>query len=153
MLLLPYLEQSQPFTICGTRSQAWNSERNRPLAEMMIATFRDPSDTGPPGQTSYLFVTGTGTMFEANQRVNFGNVTDGLSNTMFMVEVKGSGVGWAEPRDFDASVPAPLPQGNHNAGNVVAFGDGSVRSLPAQTPPATLRAAATRGAGDVVFLP
>ena len=152
VLLLPYLEQANIYDQWD-KTQAWNSPANKPLAEMMIPTFRDPTETGPPNQTSYLFVTGAGTMFEQGQNVTFNNVSDGLSNTMMMVERKGSGVGWAEPKDLDASNPISLPTSNHAAGNGVAFGDGSVRSIAPTTPPATIRAAATRAGGENVYLP
>jgi prepilin-type processing-associated H-X9-DG protein len=152
VLLLPFLEQVNVFEQWD-KTQAWNSPQNQALAQMMIPTFRDPSDTGPPGQTSYVFVTGAGTLFESGQKVTFQSTPDGTSNTLLMVEVKGSGIGWAEPRDFDASQPGSLPPGNHAAGNNVAMADGSVRTLSTNTPPATIRAAATRNGGEAVFLP
>ena len=149
VLLLPFLEQSHVFDQWD-KSQPWDSEANKPLAQMMIPTFRDPADTGPPNQTSYLFVTGTGTMFEVGQKLDFSKITDGTSNTLMFVEVKNSGTSWAQPGDFDADRFQTLPAGNHRAGNNVAFADGSVRSLPANTP---IRAAATRNGGEPVMLP
>jgi hypothetical protein len=119
---------------------------------MLIPVFRDPADTGPPNQTSYLFVSGAGTVFETGQKVDFSKITDGLSNTIMLVEVKSSQVGWAEPRDFDASQATSLPPGNHPSGNGVAMGDGSVRWLQG-APPQTIRAAATRNGGEPAALP
>ncbi len=152
VLLLPYMEQGNIYDQWD-KSQSWDSPANKPLAELMIPTFRDPADTGPPNQTSYLFVTGAGTLFEEGQNVTFQDAPDGLSNTMLMVEVKGSGIAWAEPGDFPASQPAALPAGNHPSGNNVAMADGSVRTIPSNTPPATIRAAATRNGGEAIFLP
>ncbi len=150
VLLLPFVEQSHLYDQWD-KTQAWDSPANKPLAEMMIPTFRDPADTGPPGQTSYLFVTGAGTMFEAGQQIDFSKITDGTANTLMFVEVKNSGIKWAEPRDFDASpAAASLPAGNHVTGNNVGMADGSVRSLPPGTP---IRPYATRNGGEPVLLP
>jgi type II secretory pathway pseudopilin PulG len=152
VLLLPFMEQA-PLFDQWDKTQAWDSPANQALAGTMIPTFRDPADGGPANQTSYLFATGQGTIFEAGQNVTIQNVSDGISNTILMVEVKQSGIGWAEPRDIDLSQQAPLPPSNHPSGNIVAMGDGSVRTLPASTPPATIRAAATRNGGEAVLLP
>lgn len=152
VLLLPFMEQAFIYDQWD-KSQAWDSEVNRPLSQMMIPTFRDPADSGQPGQTSYLFVSGPGTLFEQGKRVTFNDVTDGTSNTIFFVEVKNSGINWAEPRDIDVTTGAPLPQGNHNSGNIIGMADGSVRTLPQGTPPAAVQAAASRAGGEAYSLP
>jgi type II secretory pathway pseudopilin PulG len=150
VLLLPFMEQANLYNLWD-QTQAWDSPANQPLSQTMIATLRDPADIGPQGQTSYLFVTGKGTIGELGTKVMIQNITDGTSNTIMFVEVKGSGINWAEPRDWDASTP--LPQGNHKAGNIVGFADGSVRPIAAETPPASIQAATTRAGGEAVFLP
>lgn len=150
VLLLPYLEQSHLYD-AWDKSQAWDSPANQPLSQTMIPTFRDPADTGPPGQTSYLFVTGQGTIGEAGKAVKIGEIMDGTSNTIIFVEVAGSGIHWVEPRDWDAATS--LPPGNHKPGNVVGFADGSVRTLSKDTPPAAIKSATTRAGGEAVFLP
>ena len=53
--------------------------------------------------------------------IRFADITDGTSNTLFMVEVKNSGINWAEPRDLDISQPMALPPGNHPGGNLAVF--------------------------------
>jgi hypothetical protein len=152
VLLLPYLEQSFIYDQWD-KTQAWDSPANQGLSQMMIPTFHDPSDSGPPGQTSYLFVSGPGTMFEQGQKLSFVDITDGTSNTIMFVEVKGSGINWAEPRDIDVTSGAPLPPSNHNSGNIIGMADGSVRTLPQGTPPATIQAAASRAGGEAYSLP
>lgn len=152
VLLLPYLEQSYIYDQWD-KTQAWDSNVNRPLSQTMIPTFYDPADSGPPGQTSYLFPVGQGTLFEQGQRITFGNVNDGTSNTLMLVEVKNSGINWAEPRDIDVTAGAGLPPSNHNSGNIIGMADGSVRTLPLGTPPATIQGAASRAGSEPVFLP
>jgi hypothetical protein len=46
-----------------------------------------------------------------------------------------------------------MPAGNHKTGNIVGFADGSVRRLSPNTPPASIKAAASRAGGEQVFLP
>ena len=151
VLLLPYLEQSQLYD-AWDKSQAWDSPANLPLSQTMIPTLRDPADTGAPGQTSYLFVTGPGTIGEAGKKIDLANIQDGTSNTIMLVEVKNSGINWAEPRDWDAT-STPLPPSNHKSGNLAGYADGSVRPLPPNTPPATIKAITTRSGGEAVMPP
>jgi hypothetical protein len=143
VLLLPYMEQQalyQQFDL----AQPWDSARNLPVSQTNIPTFMDPSSpTSTPGKTDFLFVTGKGTVFEAGKKITMRDLTDGTSNTMVVVEVKNSGVGWAEPRDLDLSQPVGLPPGNHPGGHVAGFADGHVQFIPNNTPPADIRAAAT----------
>ncbi len=151
VLLLPFMEQA-PLFEAWDKSQAWDSPANMPLSRTMIPTFRDPSDTGAPqGQTSYLFVSGPGTIGDPTSTGMIQNITDGTSNTIMLVEVKNSGINWAEPRDWDAS--STLPASNHRSGNLVGFADGSVKPLPPNTPPMTLKAITTRAGGEQVMLP
>jgi hypothetical protein len=150
VLLLPFIEQANLYQAWDL-TQAWDSPANQPLSQSLIQTFRDPKDTGAPGQTSYLFVTGPGTIGEADAKVQIQTITDGTSNTIMFVEVANSGVNWAEPRDWDAS--STLPPSNNKSGNLIGLADGSVRTLSPQTPPATLKAATTRSGGETMFLP
>ena len=153
VLLLPYLEQQALYDQFD-KTEPWNSERNRPISQTMIPVFHDPSSVGgQPGQTDYLFVSGTKTMFEGDKSAKMMNITDGTSNTMMVVEVKGSGINWAEPRDADFSAPMPLPPGNHPGGSLVGMADGSVRFVPQTASPQQIHAAATRNGGEVSSLP
>jgi hypothetical protein len=148
VLLLPYLEQKE---LCDRfdLSQAWDSDRNRPLCETPINIFMDPSSADQtPGKTDYFFVTGTGTVFEGDKAFGFAAVTDGLSNTIVVVESKSNGTHWAEPRDIDFSQPMALPPGNHPNGNLVLMGDGSVRTLSKTINPAVVRQLSTKGGGE-----
>jgi type II secretory pathway pseudopilin PulG len=150
VLLLPFMEQ-QPLFNQWDPTQAWDSPRNLPLSKMAIAAFCDPS-AGPPtgGKTDYLFVVGKGTTFDESSKHNLGTIADGTANTLFMVEVQGSGIQWAEPRDLDVSEPTALPPGNHPGVTLGAFFDGSVTALKSDTTPEEVRAMATEAGNEVV---
>jgi prepilin-type processing-associated H-X9-DG protein len=153
VLLLPYMEQAALYDQFD-KSKAWDSPENSALSKTIIPVFRDPSSLNPPpGQTDYLFVTGKGTVFEAGTTTKFMDVTDGTSNTMIVVEVKNSGINWAEPRDLDISQPMSLPAGNHPGGNNVAFADGSVRFISKAAAASDIRAAATKAGDEPANLP
>jgi hypothetical protein len=152
VLLLPYLEQQSLYEAWDL-SKPWDSPQNLPLARTTLEYFHDPSaGKGQLFQTDYLFVTGRGTIFEDGPPIYLYDVTDGVSNTIMMVEVKQSGISWAEPRDLDISKLSRLPPGNRRSGNLVLFADGSTQSLPRTTSFQEIRAATTRGGGETTNL-
>ena len=150
VLLLPFLEQDALYQSFD-KTKAWNDPANMAITQTIVPTFVDPAgQPGRPGATDYLFVTGANTAFESGKWLKFSDITDGTSNTVAVVEVRGSGVNWAEPRDLDLSQPMPLPPGNHPQGNNAAMLDGSVRFLSKNMPPDQVRAIATRNGNEII---
>jgi type II secretory pathway pseudopilin PulG len=152
VLLLPFIEKQlhRQFDL----TQAWDSPRNRPISDMSLPVFSDPSSADQtPGKTDYLFVTGKGTIFEGDKAYAMSAITDGTSNTLTLIEVRGAGVRWAEPRDLDLSQPMALPQGNHPNINLAAFADGSVRPLSKNINPNLIRSLSTRSGGESAAVP
>jgi type II secretory pathway pseudopilin PulG len=144
VLLLPFLEQQALFNQWDP-TQAWDSPRNLPLSQSVLNVFIDPSGKTPTSaRTDYLFVTGTGTAFdERSGGHDLSGIVDGTANTLFMVDVRDSGIGWAEPRDVDISQPMALPPSNHPGVTLGAFYDGSVKTISNTVPPEEVRAMAT----------
>lgn len=153
VLLLPFMEQ-QALYQAFNKDKAWNSPENEALSKTTIPTFLDPSNPAAPnanpGRTDYVFVTGTGTIFEGDKAVQLRDITDGTSNTLVTTEVKNSNYNWAEPRDLDFSNPTITLDSNHPGVTMVGFADGSVRPMAKNTPPQQIRALSTRGGGEVV---
>jgi hypothetical protein len=150
VLLLPYIEQKPLFDQFDL-TQRWDSPRNLAISQTTLQVFCDPSSAQSlPGKTDYLFVTGAGTAFEPPGPHNMGNMTDGTSNTLLMVEVRDSGTSWAEPRDLDISQPMSLPQGNHPGINLGAFFDGHVSAISNTIAPEDVRALATKSGNEPV---
>ena len=152
VLLLPYLEQAALYNSFD-KSKAWDAPENAHIASARIATFEDPSSAragNPTPRTDYFFITGQGTVFEDGKKMTFGEITDGTSNTLWMIEADNGNVHWAAPKDFDISQLGSLPPGNHPGGNVGGLMDGSVRFLSNNIDPATLRALLTRNGGEVI---
>ncbi|MCI0360853.1 MAG: DUF1559 domain-containing protein [Planctomycetaceae bacterium] len=147
VLLLPFIEQATIYDQWD-KSAAWDSPQNIELSNIMLKVFDDPS---AQGHSHYEFVTGPGAMFEAGSPHKFGDITDGLANTIAVVEMRTTNPSWAAPSSVDINqLAAGLPQGNHPGGGQILLADGSVRFVAQSINPQTLRALATRKAGDSV---
>ena len=153
VLLLPFMEQGNVYQAFH-KDKAWDSPENQAVSKMMIPTFHDPSNPKmQPGGTDYVFVTGKGTIFEADKAITFSDVSDGMSNTIMLVEMKNSDINWAEPRDIDFSQPGVKLDGNHPGIVLVLFADGSVRSISKNVSPQQIRDMATRAGSEPVQIP
>lgn len=162
VLILPFLGQEALYNEYRFH-EPWDGPHNKLLADKGADLFRCPSDAPenatPAGPTtSYVAVIGPQTMWPGDRAVNFRDVTDGLSNTLLVVEARNSGIPWMEPRDFHVSQMAPTinsqsGQGissNHVGGAHVLMGDGSARLLSDTLSLETIRALLTRDGGEVV---
>lgn len=151
--LLPFLEQGA-LANRWDYSKPWNDPVNMPLSMTVIPYLKDPSSTNPnPAHTDYLFIDGPGTALDITNGYNrISSVTDGLSNTMAVVEAKTSNVSWAEPGSFNiAQFAGGLPPGNHHRGNIVLILDGSVRFIDSNSAsPEMLHALSTMDGGETV---
>jgi type II secretory pathway pseudopilin PulG len=153
VLLLPYMEQQALYNAFDL-TQPWDSPQNLAISQTRLAVFEDASSgVQSPGKTDYLFVTGKSTVFEGNKAIALSAIKDGTSNTAIVVEVKNTGISWAQPQDLDITQAMSLPPGNHPGGNLVAFADGSVRFVSQSVAPATVQAMATKDGMESVTLP
>ena len=154
VLILPFMEQQALYQQYNF-NEPWDSPHNQVVTSTVIPTYKCPSAPDRPTETNYMVITGPGTLFEGAEACSIAKISDGTSNTILVVEVAGTGVNWAEPRDLDASKFSPpfspprpdAPGSYHPAGLNVVLGDGSTRFLSNSIDPATAQGLTTR-AGD-----
>lgn len=126
----------------------WNSPKQQRAAKDYCFTsfYHCPLDSGPETDTSYLAVTGPGTMWPDNGSIKIADIRDGTVNTIMIVEVTNSGIHWMEPRDLridemDFKIngkPSKSISSNHLRGAAVIFADGHVETLGPDTAKDTL---------------
>ena len=95
---------------------------------------------------------------DGENSVGEGDVSDGLQNTLLVVEMSDSGIHWAEPRDVKADEMSyrtndpdrPCIRSRHAGGANVALCDGSVKYLWDSIPPQLIKALTTIAGGEDV---
>jgi prepilin-type processing-associated H-X9-DG protein len=95
--------------------------------------------------------------WEEGKRLSFDDITDTTSNTIMVVEVRGSQIHWAEPVDFDGTASLKinarpgLSIGSHCLGGAnVVFVDASVVHLRETTSEEEIKALLTPDGGEKV---
>ena len=92
--------------------------------------------------TDYIAVIGPGTAWREDESIKLSDLPDGGSHTVMVMEVVNSGINWAEPRDLTVEEVLEYMKTEKelhfwtkhpNVINVL-FADGTVRSLPTDTP-------------------
>ena len=162
VLLLPYME-GETLSKAYHFDEPWDSPNNRKITETAIKVFRCPYSSHPAGDctTDYMIVVGPHTISDGPHSRKISEITDGLSNTIMIVEVADSGVNWAEPKDlqfdqidFKINGQKKPGIGSHHPNGCchVAICDGSVRYMPNSTAPEKIKALLTIDGGEKVDL-
>jgi prepilin-type processing-associated H-X9-DG protein len=154
VLILPYLEQG-PLYGQFHLDEAWDSPRNKPLADQMPNVFHCPSEPETNGLTTYQVVVDPRSMFtEKPSGVPINTVTDGTSNTLTVVESK-TPVPWSKPSDLSLKSSDPLlgMGSKHPGGFNATMADGAVRFIKMTISPQVLKALVTRNASEPVNPP
>jgi hypothetical protein len=134
-------------------NEPWNSDHNKSLIARMPDVFACPNSHAAPGSTSYLAVTGPGSVFEGSQSLKLLEILDGTSNTMAIVEANDSrAVPWTCPDDlaYDPSAPMNGLVGHHAGGFLALTCDGAVHFISEMIDPKALLALFTRSGGETV---
>jgi hypothetical protein len=156
--ILPLVEH-EPLYRKFRLNEPWDSPHNARLIPLMPKIYESPiSRPGmkplPPGKTCYLAPRGPDTIFPAPigppppylvmvpVGLDFSTVTDGLSNTIMVLEAAPQeAVIWTRPDDwdFDPSRPRSGLLGHREGGFQAVMGDGFVQLVPETVSDETLR--------------
>jgi hypothetical protein len=158
--ILPYLcyPTYDEYELC----EPWNGPNNRKLEEGVYDLYRCPAAGGEnPHLTSYVAVVGEETVWPGTRGIKAEEVTDGLSNTIAILELADSDIHWMEPRDltFDEAVAAFAGKAgaprlrDHPGGVVVGMADSSVRVLSREFLRKHGKALLTRAGGEKIPWP
>jgi len=144
VLILPYLDQEALYKEFHL-DEPWDSEHNRALIDRMPPTYHCPggsSKRADQSKTTYLTPRGKATSFPGSEGIKIQKITDGTSNTIFVVDAGNDRAAtWTKPDDWDVD-PRLDPKdifGHHPGGTPFSFADGSVRFIKETVDPRTLR--------------
>ena len=162
VLILPFMEGQQFFSQYRF-DEPWNGPNNSKLAARFDSSiYRCPAADGDPSETCYVAVVGPETMWPGARATTIGDVRDGTSQTIALVEVVHSGIHWMEPRDLTIEQALaginPNDRGahissNHPGGAHVICGNANVSFIPNGLSTNRLRALLTASGGEHVEIP
>jgi hypothetical protein len=150
VLILPYIEQKALYDEFHL-DEPWDSPHNKKLIARMPEVYHSPASHAAPGMTNYLTVRGADTAFPGEKGVRFADITDGLSNTIMIVEASDrKAVIWTRPDDFEFNEKNPIDGlvGLWPNGFQAALCDGSVRVISATITPKVLKDLFIRNDGN-----
>ncbi len=126
VMILPHLGEEELFKQFKL-DEPWDSKTNKPLMEKIPKVYAPIRVKAKAGETFYQGFDGPDATFEAGKRLGFGAFTDGLSNTIMVVEASEPCT-WTRPHDlpYDGSKPLPKLGGLFEGDFHVLMGDGSV---------------------------
>jgi uncharacterized protein DUF1559 len=153
VLILPWLEEKAVFAQYDF-SKPWNDPGNLKLASQInLDLFHCPSESnhGQSVMTNYVVVVGDQSAFPGQRTTALTDMTDGVENSIFLVEIANSDIHWMEPRDLELAKMSFIVNDPHRAGISshhprgpgVSFADGTGIRLAESLRPETLQALIT----------
>ena len=164
VLILPFICENNMYQEYDF-DEPWDGPNNRKLAdkykfhpELFQCQSRRHSKSSMI--TDYVVVVGKDTIFPDAKSRSMREVSDGLKNTILLVEINNSDIHWMEPRDlqFEAmsfvidDPSSPSISSAHPEGPYVAIvGQGTMRMKGSALRRQTVRALLTASGGEPVF--
>ncbi len=150
--ILPFINQRALYKQFHL-DEPWDSPHNKKL----ITTIPKPYVSGqigtPPGHTTILAPVGEDTVFGGTKATRFSQISDGLSNTIALVQVKPEfAVPWTAPDDyaFDAKAPGKGLQIDGKGQFLIGMFDGSANRLRGEMSPETMRRLFRKSDGEAI---
>jgi hypothetical protein len=157
--ILPYMDERAVYNQYNL-SEPWDGPNNIKLLDRMPRVFACPSRStvwsNPTSLTSYVVITGPGTLFTGATGTRSAAVTDGLTNTLLIAEVANTSIPWTAPQDLDvrtmslrvndrkrSGISSPHPGGAN-----IVMGDASYHFLSESIAPGMLKALITIAGGE-----
>jgi RNA polymerase sigma factor (sigma-70 family) len=147
--ILPFIEQ-QPLYQEFKLDEPWDSAHNKKLIAKMPQIYEMPIGKNKEGMTYYQVITGPGTVFDGDKKLQFQDITNGTSNTILAVEAKDPVI-WTKPADLTMPKDKdklPALGGHFRNGFHILMADGSVRMMAANAPVQVFRSAVSPKSGE-----
>lgn len=152
LAISPFVE-GQPQWEALAKDEPWDSESNLALVQNPPMAYQSP--TGEIGETSIFAVVAPSGLFPPTPmtKVEFGDVRDGLSSTLMLIELPNRSVPWTSmdnltPDEAFAAIRDLQPP---NVAHVL-IGDGAVQALSPDVDRETFDAMISKDGGENVFL-
>ena len=138
VLILPFLEE-QPLYAQYDFSEPWDGPRNIKLLNRMPAIFDCPSRPGsesvPSTLTSYVVVSGPGTLFPGAKPVDLDPAASRVASTLMIVEASNARIPWTKPEDLNVPSMSLRINDTSRAGISSPHPGGAQRDVPQQALP------------------
>lgn len=155
--LLPFLGQQELYAEFRL-DQPWDSPANKALINRLPNVYNSPGrQHRDPGTTTYVAIVGENLLFDGTETgVKMAGVTDGLSNTVMLVDANDAeGVVWTKPEDvpFDPDTVRNVVMCRVGVGGtdgLVVMANGAVKILEPEVQDSALEHALTRNGGEAL---
>jgi hypothetical protein len=159
VLILPYLGESG-LSLRYDFNEPWDSAKNIQLTKLMPSVYACPADPDSRtlGESNYLVVVGSRTLFPGRDACSTSDITDELRTTLAVVESPARGTAWTQPADLPVENMQFMINGEfgkeigsqHDAGAYVLMADGRVRFLSELLPADYAAGMATIAGGEPI---
>ena len=136
--------------------EPWDSPHNKALLKFMPRDYACPNASAEltrEGKTSYLTPRGPATAFPGSEPVSYDGITDGLPNTVLVVEASDSAaVFWTKPEDWnvEGEPKSRALSGRHSQGTNFLMASSTVTTIRNPIEPALLKGIMTRNGKEVI---